>query len=87
MTQIKEIPYEQGKLILLDSICISQPRFYPELGFFIHGQEEKDLVEDFCENIRFIWRGYVLQDPQDLTEDAQEFRNKIKSMIYYKKGE
>ena len=51
---------------------------YPELNIYAYGESIEDLEEDIKSQIYFSWKEYACEEDINLTEDAIEFKNKLK---------
>lgn len=74
----KNISFKQPIMVrrrTIEGNCVSLE--YEPLGVYAAGETLRDARESFWEDVAFMWRSYVKEDAEKLTEDAKNLKDKL----------
>lgn len=85
--EIVYIPLPSGKVLKakeplrlkVDRIESLYRAYYPQLSIFSTGQSMDQLREEVLQDIRTVWKHYVMVSPEELTKDALDYAEQLKS--------
>lgn len=45
------------------------------------GESKEEAIQDFVDELEFVWRNYVLADDSELTQDAIELKHRVQKIL------